>query len=93
VPVFPYNVQNYIYGLTPIKLGTFTLVSLITMAPGAIIYAGMAGLMRDSLMAGEGFDPMLIVYLAAAGVVLFLVSLIPKYIAKKKGIKLEDMKQ
>jgi len=93
VPVFPYNVQNYIYGLTPIKLGTFTLVSLITMAPGAVIYAGMAGLMRDSLMAGEGFDPMLLVYLAVAGVVLFLVSLIPKYIAKKKGIKLEDMSE
>jgi len=93
VPVFPYNVQNYIYGLTPIKLGTFTLVSLITMAPGAIIYAGMAGLMRDSLMAGDGFDPILLVYLAAAGVVLFLVSLIPKYIAKKKGIKLEDMNE
>jgi uncharacterized membrane protein YdjX (TVP38/TMEM64 family) len=93
VPVFPYNVQNYIYGLTPIKLGTFTIVSFITMAPGAIIYAGMAGLMRESLMAGEGFDPMLLVYLAAAGVILFLVSLIPKYIAKKKGIKLEDMKE
>ena len=93
VPVFPYNIQNYIYGLTPIKLGTFALVSLITMAPGAFIYAGMAGLARDSLMAGEGFDPMLLVYLAAAGIILFLVSLIPKYIAKKKGIKLEDMKK
>jgi len=85
VPVFPYNVQNYIYGLTQIKLATFVLVSFIFMAPGAMIYAFMAGMIVE-----EGITPMLAVYFAGAGVVLFLVSLIPKYIAKKKGIKLKD---
>ena len=85
VPVFPYNVQNYIYGLTPIKLGTFSLVSLICMAPGAFIYAFMAGIIIE-----QGLTPMLLAYFAGAGVILFLVSLIPKYIAKKKGIKLQD---
>ena len=87
VPVFPYNVQNYIYGLTPIKLGTFSLVSLICMAPGAFIYAFMAGIIIE-----EGITPMLMLYFAGAGLILFLVSLIPKYIAKKKGIKLNDDK-
>jgi len=85
VPVFPYNVQNYIYGLTPIKFGTFALVTLICMAPGAFIYAFMAG-----IIIAEGITPMLMVYFAGAGLLLFLVSLIPKYIAKKKGIKLQD---
>ncbi|MCL2201601.1 MAG: TVP38/TMEM64 family protein [Oscillospiraceae bacterium] len=85
VPIFPYNVQNYIYGLTPIKLGTYALVSFICMAPGAFIYAFLAGIIIE-----EGITPMLAVYFAGAGVVLFLVSLIPKYIAKKKGIKLQD---
>ena len=91
VPVFPYNVQNYIYGLTPIKFTTYSVVSLITMAPGAFIYAYMAGTIFDTLAAGE--QPnflMLILQFAAAGVVLFLISLIPKYIAKKKGIKIKD---
>ena len=87
VPIFPYNVQNYIYGLTPIKLITFTVVSLVCMAPGAFIYAFMAGIIVE-----EGLTPMLAVYFAGAGIVLFLVSLIPKYIAKKKGIKLQDDK-
>ena len=85
VPVFPYNVQNYIYGLTPIKLGTFFFVSLITMAPGAFIFAYMAGKIVE-----EGFSVWLLVQFAAAGVILFLVSLIPKYIAKKRGIKLDS---
>ena len=85
VPVFPYNVQNYIYGLTPINILTFAGVSFITMAPGAFIYAYMAGTIVD-----EGFTPSLLIQFAIAGIILFLVSLIPKYIAKKKGIKLSD---
>ena len=84
VPVFPYNVQNYVYGLTPIKLGTFFFVSLITMAPGAFIYAFMAG----QIVAGQPIW-LLMVMFAIAGVLLFLVSLIPKYIAKRKGIKID----
>lgn len=33
VPVFPFSLQNYAYGLTSLNLGTYALVSLITMAP------------------------------------------------------------
>jgi len=85
VPLFPYNVQNYAYGLTSINLLTFAGVSFITMAPGAFIYAYMAG-----EIVANGFSVKLLVQFAIAGVILFLVSLIPKYIAKKKGINLSD---
>ena len=81
VPVFPFSLQNYAYGLTGISLVTYSLVSLLTMAPGAFIFAYMAG---D--IATNGVSVMLLVKFAAAGLVLFGVSLIPKYIAKKKGI-------
>jgi uncharacterized membrane protein YdjX (TVP38/TMEM64 family) len=81
VPVFPYNIQNYAYGLTAISLPTFALVSLITMAPGAFIYAYMAG-----EIVTQGVSVGLLLQFAVAGLVLFGVSLIPKYIAKKKGI-------
>ncbi len=84
VPAFPYNVQNYAYGITSMNVVTFAFVSLITMAPGAFIYAFMAG-----EIATNGFSITLLIQFAAAGVVLFLVSLIPKYIAKKKGIKMD----
>jgi uncharacterized membrane protein YdjX (TVP38/TMEM64 family) len=85
VPVFPFNLQNYVYGLTSIKLPTFIVVSFITMAPGAFIYAFMAG-----EIVANGVSFRLLVQFAIAGVLLFLVSLIPKYIAKKKGIQLKD---
>ena len=84
VPAFPYNIQNYAYGLTSMKLSTFGLVSFITMAPGSFIYAYMAG-----ELVTNGFSLELLLQFGAAGVVLFLISLIPKYIAKKRGIKLD----
>jgi uncharacterized membrane protein YdjX (TVP38/TMEM64 family) len=83
VPVFPYNIQNYAYGLSAISLPTFAFVSLITMAPGAFIYAYMAG-----EIVTQGVSVGLLLQFAVAGLVLFGVSLIPKYIAKKKGIAL-----
>lgn len=85
VPVFPYNIQNYAYGVTSMNVGTFAFVSLITMAPGAFIYAYMAG-----EIVTNGFSTKLLVQFALAGLILFVVSLIPKYIAKKKGIKMDS---
>lgn len=87
VPVFPFSFQNYAYGLTKIKLGTYFIVSLICMAPGAFIYAYMAG-----EIVTNGFSTGLLIKFAAAGIILFLISLIPKYIAKKKGINMDDLK-
>ncbi|CAH0535166.1 hypothetical protein VST7929_02827 [Vibrio stylophorae] len=86
VPVFPFSLQNYAYGLTSLNIGTYALVSLLTMAPGAFIFAYMAG---D--IATNGVSAMLLVKFAAAGLVLFGMSLIPKYIAKKKGINMADL--
>ncbi len=84
VPVFPYNVQNYAYGCTSMNLLTYVIVSFITMMPGSFIYAYMAGEIVEN-----GMSVTLLVQFAIAGVVLFLISLIPKAIAKKKGIKLD----
>ncbi|CZF79775.1 TVP38/TMEM64 family inner membrane protein YdjZ [Grimontia celer] len=86
VPVFPFSLQNYAYGLTGLSLSTFALVSMITMAPGAFIFAYMAG---D--IATNGVSAMLLVKFAVAGLVLFGMSLIPKYIAKKKGIDMAEL--
>ncbi|WP_066175763.1 TVP38/TMEM64 family protein [Bacillus marinisedimentorum] len=85
VPVFPYNVQNYAYGFTKIPFLTYSVISLITMAPAAFIYAYMAGQIVE-----EGVSVKLLIEFALAGIILFIVSLIPKYISKKKGIRLEE---
>lgn len=45
VPVFPYNLQNFAYGITDIRFSTYSVCSLIFMLPGTAMYTvGSAGL-------------------------------------------------
>lgn len=37
-PAVPFNIQNYFYGLTPIRLRTYVLASWIAMMPGTFMY-------------------------------------------------------
>lgn len=45
VPLFPYNLQNFAYGITDIRFSTYSICSLIFMLPGTAMYTvGTAGL-------------------------------------------------
>lgn len=45
VPLFPYNLQNFAYGVTDIKFRTYTIGTLLFMLPGTAMYTiGTAGL-------------------------------------------------
>lgn len=45
VPVFPYNLQNFAYGVTDIRFSTYSVCSLIFMLPGTAMYTvGTAGI-------------------------------------------------
>lgn len=45
VPLFPYNLQNFAYGLTDIGLGTYAACTFVFMAPGAAAFTlGAAGI-------------------------------------------------
>jgi len=86
VPVFPFNVQNYVYGLTKIKFLTYVLVSWICMLPGTVVYVFAGG----ALVSGKGDIKKTIMYLAIAGVFFVLVSLIPSLIKKRYRETVED---
>lgn len=79
VPVFPFNAQNYVYGLTKISLPTYVIVSFICMLPGCTAFNFMAG----SIRTGE-FGKALI-YLATGAIVFVILSLVPGWIKKKYG--------
>ena len=53
VPLFPYNLQNFAYGITDIKLLPYTVYTFIFMAPGAAVFtlgaAGISNAERRSL--------------------------------------------
>lgn len=48
VPIFPYNLQNFAYGITDIKFSTYTIGSFLFMLPGTAMYTvGTAGLINS----------------------------------------------
>lgn len=84
VPVFPYNIQNFAYGLTKINLVTFIVVSFLCMLPGAAAFTFMAGAIV------EGKSPIqILIYLSIGAVLLVAISLIPGYLQKKKGMNVD----
>ncbi|MBM7557433.1 TVP38/TMEM64 family protein [Halanaerobacter jeridensis] len=79
IPVFPFNLQNYLYGLTNIKLLTYIVVSWVSMLPATIAYCFAAG----SIVEGTTSIKSTLFYLGVAAVVFVLLSLLPKFMKEK----------
>ncbi len=78
VPIFPFNLQNYAYGLTSLRFSTFVLVSAIFMLPGTAVFVQFGG----AFVSGEGDILKTLLYLGIAGVLMLLLSLLPKLLRK-----------
>lgn len=73
MPLFPYNIQNYAYGLTAIPFWSFTVISALTTFPGLFIYT----LMSHELVS-DGITLAFMVKLSIAGIILFAPCRQPK---------------
>jgi uncharacterized membrane protein YdjX (TVP38/TMEM64 family) len=79
VPVFPFNLQNYAYGITKIGLGTYVLLTAVCIVPGAAVYTFAGG-----SLASAGQDPTrTFAYLGVAAVFFVAVSLIPGWMRNR----------
>ena len=75
VPIFPYNLQNFAYGITDIGFTKYSVLTFLFMLPGVSFYTiGAAALTADS---GKW------IYFAAAGVLAVIVTLTGVWIKKK----------
>jgi uncharacterized membrane protein YdjX (TVP38/TMEM64 family) len=81
VPLFPYNIQNYAYGLTAIPFWSFTVISALTTFPGLFIYT----LMSHELVS-DGITLAFMVKLSIAGIILFTLVQAAKAWARVKRI-------
>ncbi len=81
VPLFPYNIQNYAYGLTAIPFWPFTLISAVTTLPGLVIYSVMA-----SELAREGATFAFALKLSLAGGLLFALVQMGKRFARARRV-------
>ena len=78
VPLFPYNLQNFAYGITDMRFTTYTVFSFVFMLPGVALYTfGAAGLVD----AKHRFF-----YFGAAALLFALVTLLG-FSLKKKFLK------
>ena len=80
VAIFPFNVQNYVYGLTDIPLRTYVLVTLPCMLPATVAYNFAAGSVRT------GDFGKTLWYLGIAAVFFVLLSLIPGWVRTRYGM-------
>ena len=75
VPLFPYNLQNFAYGVTDISLGAYSFYTFVFMLPGVALFTiGSAGLTAESNRW---------VYFVAAAALLVLVFLLGMFVKKK----------
>lgn len=80
LPVFPYNIQNYAYGLTKINILTFSILSFVFKLPTIIAYI----LAAASITHGEGDPDRAFMYLGIAILLFLILSLIPKWLKEKE---------
>ncbi len=80
VPAFPFNLQNFAYGLTRIPLPVYAAVSWICMLPGTIAFSFAGG-----SLTGGGDLKKTFTMLAVAAVFFVVISLIPGRIKKRRG--------
>jgi len=87
VPLFPFNLQNYVYGLTNIPFRTYVLVTLPAMIPATIAFNFASGSAREVILSGGQPDALkkTILYLAIAAVFFVFISLIPGWVRKRYG--------
>ncbi|MDO5457658.1 MAG: TVP38/TMEM64 family protein, partial [Atopococcus tabaci] len=80
VPVIPYTVENYVFGLTSIKAWEYLYLSLIFIIPGTFIYVNIGAQSLD--IASTGF-------IIAVGL-LVLISIVPIGVERWRNKKKKD---
>ncbi len=53
VPIFPFNLLNYGFGLTKVRFGTYVFWSWLCMLPGTVLYVVGADALAKGLTSGE----------------------------------------
>lgn len=84
VPIFPFNLQNYAYGLTRIGFFTYVLVSAICIIPGVVAYTFAGGSVTSGNLTRT------FIYLGIAAVFFVLLSLVPGWIRRRARVPKEQ---
>ena len=81
VPVFPFNLSNYAFGLTRITFLSFVVTSFITVAPGALAYTWLGHAGREAL----GGNVSAIRYGLLGLGLLAAIAFLPRFVRRLRG--------
>jgi uncharacterized membrane protein YdjX (TVP38/TMEM64 family)/rhodanese-related sulfurtransferase len=81
VPLFPFNLSNYVLGLTHIPLHQYVITTLVCMAPGAVAYTWLGHAGRGALTG----DADTVRYGLLALGLLAAIVLLPRLIGRMRG--------
>lgn len=81
LPIFPFGIQNYVYGLTSIGLMQYVVLSIIFILPGTSVFVMLAGAFTS------GNREMVVKYSLIASLVFFSLAIITKYLKKRARIE------
>ena len=84
IPIFPFSVQNYVYGLTSIGFFQYSLLSVIFTLPGTSIYVMLAG----AFVSGD--KDIVLRYSITASLIFMGLMIVTKIIKKKWDFKNKD---
>lgn len=73
VPIFPFNLLNYGFGLTRVPFGTYVFWSAVCMLPGTVLYVVGADVLSTALSEGQVPWGLVAGAAAAAGLLAVLV--------------------
>ncbi len=90
VPIFPFNLLNYGFGLTSIRFSTYIFWSWLCMLPGTVFYVAGADAVSRAIASGEIPWKTILATIAAALVLFLLVKRARK---KLKDVEEIDEKQ
>lgn len=86
VPVFPFFAVNLLMGLTPIKTLTYSLVSLIGMAPGTMVFVN-AGTQLAKLESVKGLlSPTMIASFTLLGIFPYIAKFLLKVVRRNSDL-------
>ncbi len=90
VPIFPYNLLNYMFGLTRIDFWVYVFVSWVAMLPGtfAYVYAGFAG---RKVVFGEGGWGYYVTYVGSAVGLLLVASMLPRLVRALRDRPMDEV--
>jgi uncharacterized membrane protein YdjX (TVP38/TMEM64 family) len=87
VPIFPFNLLNYGFGLTRVPFWTYLFWSWLCMLPGTILYVVGADVLTKGIAKGSAPWALILALVAIAGILAYLVRYARRKLNEKEKYK------